>query len=1296
MADIALNCATTTTTTTTTGMTGMPLDQKLLMLREEEILLLGRRFRPVARVSIARPEHDVQRALDDALKRGLPLIIEGWHKLPNWDARAFAIDALSNASGPDKNLFDYAMTGVHKDLHDYLKDHPCPAQWHAGLQSLARDSPVLGSLMPLGGGDLTSYLPERTRPETLMTYIGHPGTRTPLHRDRCASVGQNMMTHASAPNAEALWLICESGDANRVVQHIRPSSDKPAKGRRARPSTPAAPASSAPKDSTDDDPDSGDVAVLEYERHVATLEEMGRAEFPVYIGCQRVGDLVVIPSRATHQVVNRGGLSCKVAWSRMTAESLVGAIEKDLPVYNLLRVPEVYRVRLTLHHAIIGLTQQLTRRRDDAKPASDPPDHPAPRDALRTLLDLYDRVLVEEWTVDEPPPMDLSSSSSSSLSSPDLEMGVRCDACAGDVFQEEETESEEEAEAMEKDGEETMAIDPALESLQASPGPGVGVGGGDVVMKLEPGGDSVPQTHSHTKHPDATERSVSPPKPKNTITTTPSKQVQVQTQKTPQKPTTTKVKTKTKAKTKAKPKTRRRTPWCTNSDGDRVTLCSACVVQGRACACGTFTPHALLPMGALLKAREDALVASGLSAAAIWPAGAPAAGVKSERFLEEKREVEKVVRTLIADGHLPVARAAELVATRRTEVDKAVSCRYNNYHATTWLASHACKRCARRICFSCFSSRAGVHAIELALCLRPPAEKKKTRDPSAPPPPPVASTSFAIPSSSGGPQRSILSPMPMPPPTSSGITAPGPNQPAAADSAASGATKEEGPVSTVPNTVAKFGRLDLSALFGAASNTPHVDNDWVHSLHTGAIPPAGRHAASVRLADQLGSVLRERIHPAPVGTIRGWYDPPDEDEEPIVLPSAANASATTEAGDGEKNGAASGAAAQGSKKRKRAPEAGDKAHTGDKHAEKHADKHGAGGGGSGGAPLTAREREQREKERERDALAVQLTDLPDAERRDYELAVELSGWRSTRRPRIELKGGETVDVVLPARRKSPPRRVGADDRRRRRRAMGMASDSSEDDGDEDDDEGDGDEEREHQEEERERKRQRKTSNAAQLALPKAPTPIPVQPKNGGLSSLLAHLSGAPAPGPRGKTVRTNIPSAPSPVSAGASQRPKSGPSTAAATATASGAKKDRDNSGVKKERLGPTTVTAPKKVTKSTNGRSPAKDWSDDDDMDLDELPRRRDNDDTTLTAPGSSPVHSQSKQVARRHPEQPHSLEDLRVRASDALGWTHLPWCAPCQGGPRVIRGQTGCEAVGGCGGDAGGASSRQFARGW
>lgn len=73
---------------------------------------------------------------------------------------------------------------------------------------------------------------------------------------------------------------------------------------------------------------------LDWEGHVATVNELARAPFPVYIGEQKLGDLILVPPRSCHQVVNYGGLTMKISWSRMTVRGLGIALHYELPIYR--------------------------------------------------------------------------------------------------------------------------------------------------------------------------------------------------------------------------------------------------------------------------------------------------------------------------------------------------------------------------------------------------------------------------------------------------------------------------------------------------------------------------------------------------------------------------------------------------------------------------------------------------------------------------------------------------------------------------------------------------------------------------------------------------------------------------------------------------------------------------------------------------------------------------------------------------------------------------------------------------
>lgn len=73
---------------------------------------------------------------------------------------------------------------------------------------------------------------------------------------------------------------------------------------------------------------------LDHETYVITVEELAKAPFDVYITEQRLGDLVLVPPRSCHQVVNSGGLTVKTSWSRMTLKGLETAYYHELPIYR--------------------------------------------------------------------------------------------------------------------------------------------------------------------------------------------------------------------------------------------------------------------------------------------------------------------------------------------------------------------------------------------------------------------------------------------------------------------------------------------------------------------------------------------------------------------------------------------------------------------------------------------------------------------------------------------------------------------------------------------------------------------------------------------------------------------------------------------------------------------------------------------------------------------------------------------------------------------------------------------------
>ncbi|KAI1288174.1 hypothetical protein EDD11_010053 [Mortierella claussenii] len=199
----------------------------------------------------------------------------------------------------------------------------------------------------MGENDMNKFNSEIAA-ENVMAYMGSHGTWTPAHYDHCGAAGHNIMTHARGDRAhktkaEAFW--------------------------RALNQTP------------------------EYENYFARVEELSKADFPITVVKQSLGDLVVIPSLCFHQVINLGPASIKVAWNRLTTHCLKTAIEIVLPLYKDICKPETYRIKTVIAGALKSMTAILQ--------GSDPPHLSLSAQSFmrsyRDLVDLYKSIVQDEW-----------------------------------------------------------------------------------------------------------------------------------------------------------------------------------------------------------------------------------------------------------------------------------------------------------------------------------------------------------------------------------------------------------------------------------------------------------------------------------------------------------------------------------------------------------------------------------------------------------------------------------------------------------------------------------------------------------------------------------------------------------------------------------------------------------------------------------------------------------------------------------------------------------------------------------
>lgn len=234
-----------------------------------------------------------------------------------------------------------------------------------------------------GAHDVSTSLQSQARPDTLRRYFGRERACIPLQRYMCSSLGQNLMVW-SDPDASAVWMVTQSDDADALDRYIA---------------------------SKGGDPHS--------KRFVPHLTELADAGFPIFCWKQRVGDLVLIPPRASHLVVNIGGRTMQAAWSRMTVDTLTSALFNDLPLYQRICQVEGYHIKSIIEYTLSSVTKQVETHLANKR------DTPLTQvRELRSLLLLYDAILSAEYV---PEWRDIA-----------VEGGedsyVECDFCGADVL----------------------------------------------------------------------------------------------------------------------------------------------------------------------------------------------------------------------------------------------------------------------------------------------------------------------------------------------------------------------------------------------------------------------------------------------------------------------------------------------------------------------------------------------------------------------------------------------------------------------------------------------------------------------------------------------------------------------------------------------------------------------------------------------------------------------------------------------------------------------------------------------
>ncbi|KAI9822754.1 MAG: hypothetical protein M1832_002987 [Thelocarpon impressellum] len=186
-------------------------------------------------------------------------------------------------------------------------------------------------------GDLMSSLPPSMRADNMMCYIGHEGTYTPAHREMCATLGHNIMVETSGNAVDrwgkpekpgsSIWFMTETKDRHLVSEYW--------------------------------------LSILghdiEVESHFAQVQAWKNAAFKTYVVEQKLGDYILIPPLAPHQVWNRGTRTMKVAWNRTTVETLEMALNEALPRARMVCRDEQYKCKAIIYFSLLKYAALLER-----------------------------------------------------------------------------------------------------------------------------------------------------------------------------------------------------------------------------------------------------------------------------------------------------------------------------------------------------------------------------------------------------------------------------------------------------------------------------------------------------------------------------------------------------------------------------------------------------------------------------------------------------------------------------------------------------------------------------------------------------------------------------------------------------------------------------------------------------------------------------------------------------------------------------------------------------------------------
>eukprot|EP01114_Cavostelium_apophysatum_P014622 TRINITY_DN3837_c0_g1_i4.p1 TRINITY_DN3837_c0_g1~~TRINITY_DN3837_c0_g1_i4.p1 ORF type:complete len:1236 (-),score=280.64 TRINITY_DN3837_c0_g1_i4:49-3756(-) len=315
--------------------------------RSDELTLNSLESRPKSSFRFAKridfrninPDEFFSTVEDHVCKQGLPLVIGNATLSWRRDRQNFGFDWLKQNCGSqtirarreDIRLDPVELT-VHEFLH-YLNQPTAEILQEGEAQCPPLWKDLIAQKLPQfccqNSDDLVKELPAPMRPESIQMRIGGRDGKTPTGCDPLGSLGHNLMVY-SDEGAATYWFVFARSDRDAANAFWKAYGGS-----------------------------------VTSENVFVPMEDLTLTPFPVHVIEQKEGDLVLVPSEAAYQTLNKFGNSVKVSWCTVDYHSILNSYFSAIPLYRSLGRSELFRIKTI---AYLGLLKRVKASEDGPLP----------------------------------------------------------------------------------------------------------------------------------------------------------------------------------------------------------------------------------------------------------------------------------------------------------------------------------------------------------------------------------------------------------------------------------------------------------------------------------------------------------------------------------------------------------------------------------------------------------------------------------------------------------------------------------------------------------------------------------------------------------------------------------------------------------------------------------------------------------------------------------------------------------------------------------------------------------------